>query len=116
MTLLVHLCRPTDWVAQPEQDDYQGTATDKADGFIHMSPPELAEESANLYFTDAQTIFVLWIDTAPISSSIKYEPSSRGVDFPHLYAPLPRTAVVRLDQIDRSLDGKFYIDLDMAPA
>ena len=116
MDLLVHICRPADWAKCAKSDAYEGTATDKADGFIHMSPPELAEESANLYFADAEHIKVVWIDPSSIQTLIKYEPSSRGVDFPHLYGALPHTAVARVDDIHRGTDGQFQIDLAAAPA
>jgi len=75
-------------------DFYAGSAHDRADGFLHLSTgPQLAE-TLRLYYRGQPDLLLVAVDADAVSADLKFEYApSRGEDFPHLFAPLPRSAV-----------------------
>ncbi|MEW2222587.1 DUF952 domain-containing protein [Streptomyces sp. NPDC006990] len=67
-------------------------------GFIHLSlRHQLPAVAAALYGEQAAPgrLVVLVVDTERLSSPLRYEPvAPGGEEFPHLYGPLPVSAVV----------------------
>ncbi|MEU7313828.1 DUF952 domain-containing protein [Streptomyces sp. NPDC007083] len=67
-------------------------------GFIHLSlRHQLPAVAAALYGGQVapDRLVVLVVDTERLSSPVRYEPAvPGGEDFPHLYGPLPVSAVV----------------------
>jgi uncharacterized protein (DUF952 family) len=88
---------------------YHGSAHDQADGFLHFSThPQLAETLRRYYA--GQTDLTLVAVEADGLANLKWEHSpSRGEDFPHLYAALPRAAVLWTAPLNRNADGEFAL-------
>jgi uncharacterized protein (DUF952 family) len=67
-------------------------------GFIHCSLPHQLPGVAALLYADEpgrDDLVVLTIDTALLDVPVRYEPPVPGAEpFPHIYGPLPVTAVV----------------------
>jgi uncharacterized protein (DUF952 family) len=91
-------------------DFYEGSAHDKADGFLHFSTgPQLAE-TLRRYYTGQNDLMLVAVDAGVLGDTLKWEHSpSRGEDFPHLYASLPRSAVLWAKPLVRQRDGEFLI-------
>ena len=52
------------------------------------------------------------VDERLLGAALKYEPSRDGALFPHLYAPLPVSAVTWVRGITRDSNGGFVLPLD----
>jgi uncharacterized protein (DUF952 family) len=93
--LIFKIVLPDEWRAAREAGVYRGSAHDKADGFLHFSTAAQLPETLRLYYTAASAVEIVAVDTEALGSELKYERSpSRNEDFPHLYGPLPMSAVV----------------------
>ena len=73
---------------------FVGAAIDRADGFIHFSTAEQAPETAAKWFAGREDLTLAAVDAEALGSDLRWEPSRGGALFPHLYAPLPMSAVV----------------------
>jgi len=85
---------------------FHGAPVDLEDGYIHLSTREQAAETAARHFAGQDHLVMVMIDLAPFDDALKWEPSRGGALFPHLYAPLPMSAVagkviLRLDDQGR---------------
>jgi len=91
-------------------DFYDGSAHDRADGFLHFSTgPQLAE-TLRLYYAGRDDLMLVAVDAAALGAALKYEHSpSRNEDFPHLFGPLPRTAVRWTKPLERTAKGDFIV-------
>jgi uncharacterized protein (DUF952 family) len=69
---------------------YEGSAHDKADGFLHFSTASQLAETLRLYYAGQHNLMLVAVDETALSAALKYEHApSRGEDFPHLFGPLP---------------------------
>ena len=91
------LVHEAEWKNIQEKGEFDGSAIDIRDGYVHMSPSSEVKSTANIYFAGAQDLWLLRIDLhhPSIKDSIKWDPvPSRNADFPHLYGmKLPYAAV-----------------------
>jgi len=76
------------------------------DGFIHCTRGlDLLLPVANTFYRDVDGEFLLLvIDETRVSAEIKYEG-----DFPHVYGPLNRDAIVAVHRMGRRADGSFEV-------
>ncbi|WBQ14286.1 DUF952 domain-containing protein [Hyphomonadaceae bacterium BL14] len=84
---------------------YEGEAHDRADGFIHCSSLAQLAGTLEAHYAGASRLAVAVIDAAALGDSIKWEASRRGELFPHIYGPLPFSAVRAVHLITRTEDG-----------
>ncbi len=95
---MFHIALPQDWAAAFTLGEYavstRGLSLDDV-GFIHCSTAEQIEATANRFYGDLTELVVLTIDPAAVPSDVLWEPPAPGVDelFPHIYGPLPISAV-----------------------
>ena len=86
-----------------------GSAHDRADGFLHFSTAAQLPETLRLYYAGQDDLMLVAVDAAALGAALKWEHStSRGEDFPHLYA----RAVLRCDQMgaaDRERCGREFV-------
>lgn len=82
-----------EWAAIEASGVYGGSAVDHADGYIHLSTAEQLIETAAKHYRGRDALMVLTIDLAVLGDTVKWEPSRGGQLFPHIYGPLPVTAV-----------------------
>ncbi len=106
---IFHMTLPDDWAAAFLAGEYtmstRGRTLDEQ-GFIHASTRDQIEATANRFYADVDQLVLLSIDPGKIPHDIKWEPPAPGVDelFPHIYGPLPISAVVRNDFWIHSID------------
>jgi len=83
------------WQAALAIGTYFGSPDDVRDGFIHFSTAAQLAETLRKHFAGARDLTLLTVDTGavPPDSAWRWEPSRGGELFPHLYAPLPVSAV-----------------------
>ena len=106
--VVYRLALASDWeAAKAAGVDYAGEALDSASGFIHFSTLAQAQETAKLYFRGNGSVCLLTVDVAKLPpGALKWEPVPQRNDLmPHLYGPLPLSAVVGARRLDLSEEG-----------
>jgi len=91
------------WEAAQTAGEFLGSADDERDGFIHFSDGEQVQETARLYFKGQADLVLLTVDADRLGEGLKWEVSRGGALFPHLFGPMPVTAVI--DERDLELDA-----------
>lgn len=88
---IYHLAEPKDWAVST--DEYV-CASLEDEGFIHCSTADQVSRTARQIFTDRNNLVLLAIDPEPLGDLVVYEDLyGLGEEFPHIYGPLPTTAV-----------------------
>ena len=103
--VIYHMCRREEWEAAQAAGLYRGSSQDQADGFIHFSTAGQVAESAAKHRTGQAGLVLLAVDAAALGDDLKWEASRGGALFPHLYGPLPVSAVLRADDLPLGPDG-----------
>ncbi|MBW8755021.1 MAG: DUF952 domain-containing protein [Sphingomonadales bacterium] len=85
---------------------FAGAPVDLADGYIHLSTSEQLDETLARHFAGQDDLHVAAVDLPVLGDAVKWEPSRGGALFPHIYAPLPLSAVLAYGPLERDHDGK----------
>jgi uncharacterized protein (DUF952 family) len=88
MGLIYKICGRAEWRAAEGQGRYEGSALDRADGFIHFSGPQQVRETAARHFADRSDLYLVAYEAEALGSKLKWEPSRGGDLFPHFYGVL----------------------------
>ncbi|SFG32765.1 Uncharacterized conserved protein, DUF952 family [Novosphingobium sp. CF614] len=84
---------------------FAGAPVDIADGYIHMSTAGQAQETLEKHFAGQADLHIAAVDLAALGDAVKWEVSRGGALFPHIYAPLPLSAVVAHGPVETDADG-----------
>ncbi|WP_433566013.1 DUF952 domain-containing protein [Nocardia sp. CA-151230] len=107
---LLHICSRAEWENARAAGEYRAPSLAEA-GFIHLSAPYQAHLPANRLFAGRTDLVLLHLDPARLGSPVKWEPGvptdPDSMTFPHLYGPLPLTAVVEVTDFLPGPDGSF---------
>jgi uncharacterized protein (DUF952 family) len=76
------------WTEAQASGRFEGSPIDHADGYIHFSTAEQAQETAARHFAGQADLVVLEVETDDLGAALRWEPSRGGALFPHLYGPL----------------------------
>ncbi len=93
------------WEAALAAGCYDGSALDRADGFIHFSTADQAPETARLHFRGQGDLMVLAVEAGRAGAALRWEASRGGDLFPRLYGPLPCEWVVEARPASLGPDG-----------
>lgn len=85
---------------------FTGAPVDLADGYIHLSTAAQLDETVAKHFAGQDNLHVAAVDLPVLGDAVKWEPSRGGVLFPHIYAPLPLSAVIAYGPLERDDAGK----------
>lgn len=89
---LVHAIAAAEWAAVADAVRPPSLAEE---GFVHLSRPDQIAWVADQRFAGREDLLLLVIDQELLPSPVVWEDCyETGQEFPHLYAPLPRGAVV----------------------
>lgn len=91
-------------------DAYDGSAADRADGYIHMSTSAQLAGTAARHYRGRENLLLLDVDTDRLGDAVVWEPSRGGALFPHIYGPLPRSAVTSERRLAVDTDGVMHFD------
>ena len=94
--LIYKICPSVLWEEAKTAGSFVGSAHDLRDGFIHFSTAEQLQETALKHFAGQQNLLLLEVECSRLGGALKFEPSRGGALFPHLYGPLPLTAVIKI--------------------
>jgi uncharacterized protein (DUF952 family) len=85
---------------------FAGAPVDLADGYIHLSTAEQLDETVAKHFAGQDDLHVAAVDLPVLADTVKWEVSRGGALFPHIYAPLPLSAVLAYGPLERDHDGR----------
>ncbi|WP_421739539.1 DUF952 domain-containing protein [Caulobacter sp.] len=105
MTLIYKILPRADWEAAEAAGKFEGSPVDLADGFIHLSGADQAQETAAKWFVGQQGLLLLGVEAELLGEALKWEASRGGALFPHLYRPLLPAEVVTRKDLDLDADG-----------
>lgn len=81
------------WREAEHSGVFTGSPVDLADGFIHFSTAAQLAETIARHFAGQPDLLLVTVAVEPLGDALRWEPSRGGQLFPHLYGPLPLTAV-----------------------
>ena len=99
-----------EWEAARAVGVYAGSAVDHADGYIHMSTAGQLAETVRRHYSGRVDLVLVTVDPDDLGEALKWEPSRGGDLFPHLYAPMPLSAVVSERFLSVDADGVMCFD------
>jgi uncharacterized protein (DUF952 family) len=106
MTLVFKIVSTDEWRAAERDGVFDGAAVDRADGYIHFSTAAQAPETAAKWFAGREDLTLAAVDADRLGPALRWEPSRGGALFPHLYGPLPMSAVVWARPLPLGSDGR----------
>ncbi|MEO8814305.1 MAG: DUF952 domain-containing protein [Mycobacterium sp.] len=105
---LVHLCGADAWSDARRSGEL---SPDPAVGFVHLSTLGQVHLPANRLYRGRHDLRLLHVDADRLKSPLRWEPGvetdPEGMKFPHLYGPLPVSAVVDVVAYRPGPDGAF---------
>jgi Uncharacterized protein conserved in bacteria len=96
----------TEWEAARASGAYEGSTVDRADGYIHLSTADQVAATAAKYFAGQDDLVLARVDLMMLVDLVKWEPSRGGALFPHIYGPLPFSAVRHERRVEVLVDGR----------
>jgi uncharacterized protein (DUF952 family)/GNAT superfamily N-acetyltransferase len=94
--VLLHLIEPSAWRAALGQGAVRPPSLESA-GFVHLSTPEQVHLPASRLYPGRRDLALLVVDAARLTDPVRFEDGvpadPGGQQFPHLYGPLPTSAV-----------------------
>ena len=87
------ICEQALWRAAESEGLFRGAPADTRDGFIHFSTAVQLAETAARHFAGISGLLLVAVDADALGAQLKWEVSRGGDLFPHLYGPLPLSAV-----------------------
>lgn len=82
-----------EWERAQAQGIYEGSEADRRDGFIHLSAAHQVRATVHKHFLGKTDLLLLSVREEDLGQSLKWEASRGGDLFPHIYGPLPISAV-----------------------
>lgn len=84
----------SEWRRALAEGVFLGSQVDLADGYIHLSTAAQLDETARKHFAGRTDLMRLTVDLEALGDAVVWEPSRGGALFPHIYGPMPTTAVI----------------------
>lgn len=106
MPLVYKICPKTLWREAEGAGVFTGAPVDVQDGYIHFSTAAQARETAAKHFSGQRDLLLIAVESEALGDALRYEPSRGGDLFPHLYGPLPLSAVRRVEPLPLGPDGR----------
>ncbi len=103
--MIFKICPAGLWREAEASGAFRGAPVDLADGYIHFSTAEQARETAAKHFAGMTDLLLIATDEAALGPALRWEPSRGGALFPHLYGPLPLSAVAWVKPLPLGADG-----------
>lgn len=106
--MIYRIAEAGDWARAQQLGEF-ASADLAIEGFIHCSEHQQILRTAAKYYVGKKSLVLLEIDETKIMNILKREDSlNRGEMFPHIYAPIPLTAITRHVDFTET-DGAFVL-------
>lgn len=113
---MVHMCVATEW-QEAKSAGVRRPPSLESEGFMHLSEAWQVHLPANRLFSGRRDVLLLLLDLALLDAPLKWEPGvppvpseipgGAEIRFPHLYGPLPVSAVRAVEDYVSDPDGRF---------
>ena len=100
------ICERAAWEEARVEGTFRGSEADLQDGFIHFSTAAQLRDTAAKHFAGLIDLMLIAVDPNTLGDRLKWEISRGGDLFPHLYGPLPVTAVLWTEPLPIAPDGR----------
>jgi uncharacterized protein (DUF952 family) len=94
--IIYHIVLPEKW-REFTGGLYRAESLD-TEGFIHCSFAEQLDSVIERYYSSADKIMVLEIETDRLMSRVVNEPSTNREIYPHIYGPINREAIIAVTE------------------
>jgi uncharacterized protein (DUF952 family) len=101
--LIYKILLPSEWAQFEAAGQFDGSSFDRSSGFIHCSSREQVGATAQRVFGQEPMLVVVAVDAQALGESVRWEAAPDGGPFPHVYAPLPLSAVAGVHRIAGAL-------------
>lgn len=114
--MIFHIARQSLWDAAVADGHYRQSTVDRTledEGFIHASDADQVQGVADRYYQHVpEPLVLLVIDPERLDVDLVREsPPGRDEAYPHIYGPLPISAVVQVRPLQRTTDGRLVLDV-----
>jgi uncharacterized protein (DUF952 family) len=118
VSVLLHLCAPAQWTRAQQRGEHRPDSLRDV-RFVHLSRPQLGVPPAcggvhlpaNRLYAGRTDLVLLHADTSRLDAPLRWEPGNAtdpaSMLFPHLYGPLPVSAVIAVSEYRPGPDGRF---------
>lgn len=96
--IIYHIVAADDWSRQSVSSTYEAASL-HTEGFIHLSDKDQVAGVLERYYRGASDLLLLHVDTDKLTHELKYEIATNNESFPHLYGPLDKQAVCKVEPI-----------------
>ena len=97
--MILHVTSKEDWLRCEDETLYTPLAFANG-GFIHACLPNQLSGVLERYFSGRRDLLLLHIDDKRLNASVVMETAMPGGEqFPHIYGPINREAIAKLEQI-----------------
>jgi uncharacterized protein (DUF952 family) len=115
MATILHMTPLKEWQAAQMAGVYTAVSL-TTEGFIHCSLPSQIIRVANALYHGQPDLILLVLDPAQLNAPLVYEDCyETGEQFPHVYGPIPLTAVVQTHPFPCQPDGSFALPPALQP-
>lgn len=104
------LVEAAEWEQARGAGVYEGSAIDRADGYIHLSAAAQLGETARRHYAGRRDLVLVAVDLAALGEAVRWEASRGGELFPHLYASLPLSAAAAERRLSVREDGELIFE------
>lgn len=115
--MILHIAGREEW-AQALADGEIRPPSLTEQGFAHCSDFGTVHLPANAFYAGRTDLLLLVVDPALVPSPVRWEPGdppqAGGPWFPHVYGPIPVTAVVGTHEFRPDRDGTFRLPAAIA--
>jgi uncharacterized protein (DUF952 family) len=115
--VILHIASRSDW-RQALADGEIRTPSLATQGFVHCSDPGTVHMPANAMYAGRADLLLLVVDPALVPSPVRWEPGDPpqpgGPWFPHVYGPIPVSAVLGTHEFPPDPDGTFHLPAAIA--
>ncbi len=109
MSLIYKICPLPLWREAEKTKLFHGAPVDLADGFIHFSAAGQVAETAAKHFAGQPDLLLVAVRAEALGEALRWEVSRGGALFPHLYGPLPLSAVRSAVPLPLGADGRHVL-------
>ena len=109
--LIYKILTSEQWAKLDATGTFAGAPIDLADGYIHTSTAQQAQETADKHFAGVEGLMLVALEGDSFGDDLVWEVSRGGAQFPHIYnRPLLRSEVIWVRPMP-ILNGQHVLDL-----
>jgi uncharacterized protein (DUF952 family) len=110
MSVLLHICSQAEWADAQRRGEHRPDSLRDV-GFVHLSTRQQVHLPANRLHAGRTDLVLLHINTSRLKAPLRWQPGDAtdpaSMLFPHLFGPVPTSAVIAVTEYLPREDGRF---------